>query len=112
VNQYHQLVKDYVQATSSHRPLFICGDAFTVLRELPDEVFDFCMTSPPYWGQREYTIHSIGQEADLAAYLHQLLAVFCEIKRILKPTGSFWLNLGDTYRQKGLMGIPWRVVAN
>ena len=51
----------------------------------------------------------IGLEADPRQFVANLAAVFFELKRILKPTGSFWLNIGDTYSDKGLSGIPWRV---
>ena len=67
------------------------------------------MTSPPYWNKREYHGGGIGLEQDWADYIRHLLAVFCEVHRVLKGTGSFWLNLGDTYQDKGLVGIPWRV---
>lgn len=67
------------------------------------------MTSPPYWKKREYQNGGIGLEADFAQYIKNLLAIFAQVKRVLKSTGSFWLNIGDTYQQKGLAGIPWRV---
>ncbi|MEW5986497.1 MAG: site-specific DNA-methyltransferase [Chloroflexota bacterium] len=68
------------------------------------------MTSPPYWQKREYANHrSIGSEPTIQAYVDSLLQVFAEIRRVLKPTGSFWLNLGDSYKDKNLCGIPWRV---
>jgi DNA modification methylase len=89
--------------------LFITGDACAVLREIPDAAIDFCMTSPPYWGQREYQSGGIGEEKTHTEYIAHLLAIFNQMHRVLKPTGSFWLNLGDTYHNKGLMGIPWRI---
>lgn len=64
---------------------------------------------PPYWGKRYYDTPGIGNEATWQEYVDHLLAVCAEIRRVLKPTGSFWLNLGDTYHQKSLIGIPWRV---
>jgi len=67
------------------------------------------MTSPPYWGKREYENGGIGLEADYREFVQNLAAIFYELKRVLKPTGSFWLNLGDTYSDKGLVGMPWRV---
>jgi site-specific DNA-methyltransferase (adenine-specific) len=76
---------------------------------LPDKSIDFCMTSPPYWGKRQYENGGIGLEDDYEDYISNLLAIFTETKRILKSTGSFWLNLGDTYRKKTLLGIPWRI---
>jgi DNA modification methylase len=91
------------------RPLFFSGDALSVLGELPDNSIDFCMTSPPYWNKREYQNGGIGLETNFAAYLHQLLLTFAQVKRMLKNGGSFWLNLGDTYKDKGLVGVPWRI---
>ena len=90
-------------------PLLLAGDALKVLRELPDESFDFAMTSPPYWGKREYENGGIGLEPDYREFVKALVAICGEVKRVLKPTGSFWLNLGDTFHDKGLVGIPWRV---
>lgn len=90
-------------------PLFILGDARAVLSQWPDASVDFCMTSPPYWGKRRYDQDGIGLEAIPGEYVDNLLAVFAEVKRVLKPTGSFWLNLGDSYHNKALLGLPWRV---
>ncbi len=90
-------------------PLLIQGDAFAVLQELPDASIDFCMTSPPYWGKREYQNGGIGLEASYEKYIANLMAVFDQVKRVLTPAGSFWLNIGDTYFNKHLLGIPWRV---
>ena len=87
----------------------ICGDALKVLRELPADSIDCCMTSPPYWTQREYSNGGIGHEPSSTAYINRLLDVAAEIKRVLTPCGSFWLNVGDVYRKKSLVGIPWRV---
>jgi site-specific DNA-methyltransferase (adenine-specific) len=90
-------------------PLFILGDALGVLHQLPARTVDCCITSPPYWGQRQYQNGGIGLETDYRDYITKLLAVFAEVKRVLKLEGSFWLNIGDTYYQKHLLGIPWRV---
>lgn len=90
-------------------PLLLCGDALHVLRDLPSESIDFAMTSPPYWGKREYENGGIGLEQEYRDFVLNLAAICLELKRVLKPTGSFWLNLGDTYSEKGLVGIPWRV---
>lgn len=95
--------------SSGCRPLFFCGDALSILCELPDNSIDFCMTSPPYWNKREYQNGGIGLEADFEEYSRHLLTIFAQVKRILKKTGSFWLNIGDTYHDKGLVGIPWRI---
>jgi len=67
------------------------------------------MTSPPYWGKREYEGGGIGLEADYRDFIVNVCSVFGEVRRVLKPTGSFWLNIGDSYRNKNLLGIPWRV---
>lgn len=94
---------------SDYRPLFFCGDAISTLHDLPDNSIDFCMTSPPYWNKREYENGGIGLELNFDDYLQHLLAVFAQVNRVLKSTGSFWLNMGDTYQDKGLLGIPWRI---
>jgi site-specific DNA-methyltransferase (adenine-specific) len=90
-------------------PLLILGDALAILKQLPDSSIDFCMTSPPYWGKREYHNGGIGLESSYEEYIANLLTIFEQAKRVLKPTGSFWLNIGDTYFNKRLLGIPWRV---
>ena len=97
------------QAASSLAPLLLHGDAAKVLTNIPASTIDCVMTSPPYWGKREYDSGGIGREANREDYLRALEKVFAEVKRVLKPTGSFWLNIGDTYNDKGLAGIPWRV---
>jgi DNA modification methylase len=95
--------------SGEHHPLFLAGDSLEVLRGLPAESIDFVMTSPPYWGQRAYAGGGIGLEATHTDYIRDLLAVFAEVNRVLKSTGSFWLNIGDAYRNKCQIGIPWRV---
>jgi site-specific DNA-methyltransferase (adenine-specific) len=90
-------------------PFFICGDALAVLRTFPDSCIDFCMTSPPYWGHRQYATGGIGLELDFQDYIALLADICAEVRRVLKPTGSFWLNIGDSYLEKRLLGIPWRV---
>ena len=95
--------------TARVSPLFVLGDALDVLREFPSDIFDCCMTSPPYWGKREYANSGIGLERDYRDFIRNLGAVCREIKRVLKPAGSFWLNIGDSYAGKNLIGIPWRI---
>jgi DNA modification methylase len=91
-------------------PVFVCGDSLAILKTLPDNSIDMVMTSPPYWGKREYDIcECIGMERTHTEYIDNLLAVFNELYRVIKKTGSFWLNLGDSYQNKNLLGIPWRV---
>jgi DNA modification methylase len=86
-----------------------CGDALTVLKTLPTASIDMCMTSPSYWSHRVYDVSGLGQESTYEAYIISLCAILNEVKRVLKPQGSLWLNMGDTYKNKGLCGIPWRV---
>jgi len=102
------LMENYA-ANADTAPLFILGDALAVLRQLPAATFDCCITSPPYWGQRQYNNGGIGMEEDYRDYITHLLAVFAEVKRVLKPEGSFWLNIGDAYYNKHLLGLPWRI---
>ena len=90
-------------------PLLVAGDALQVLGGFPADTFDCCMTSPPYWGKREYSDGGIGLEGCHLDFVANVSAVCSEIKRVLKPTGSLWLNIGDSYRQKNLLGIPWRI---
>ena len=90
-------------------PLLFEGDALTVLKDMPSESIHCVMTSPPYWGKREYENGGIGLEHDYQDFVKHLAAITWEIKRVLKPEGSFWLNIGDSYENKGLVGVPWRV---
>ena len=92
-----------------HLPLLVAGGALQVLRQIPSDMFDCCMTSPPYWGKREYSDGGIGLESCHLDFVANVCAVCLEIRRVLKPTGSFWLNMGDSYRQKNQLGIPWRI---
>lgn len=107
-SNYSRHFKDYL-AEKSTKPLLLEGDALNVLKTLPTSSIDFVMTSPPYWGKREYENGGIGLEEDFRDFVKNLAAVFWEVHRLLKPTGSFWLNLGDSYSGKSLVGIPWRV---
>lgn len=101
-------LSDYL-TSDEHRPLFFAGDSLATLRTFPAESIDFAMTSPPYWGQRAYSSGGIGLEATYQEYVKNLLAITAEVHRVLKPTASFWLNIGDAYRKKCQVGIPWRV---
>ena len=115
------------------------GDALTVLRRLPSESVRCVVTSPPYWGLRDYGIgDQIGLENTLPQFIHRLVAIFAEIKRVLTDDGTFWLNIGDGYtsgnrgwrapdkknparamdirpdtpeglKPKDLIGVPWRL---
>jgi len=104
-----RLELEHYLAGSRISPLFLLGDALHVLSDIPDETFDMVMTSPPYWGKREYDNGGIGLEKHYGQFISDLLAICAELKRVLKSTGSFWLNIGDSYEKKKLLGIPWRV---
>lgn len=80
----------------------LCGDALTQLRTLPSESIHCCVSSPPYFGLRDYG-HSeqIGQEPSLEAYVARLVEVFREVRRVLRRDGTLWLNLGDAYAAGG-----------
>ena len=74
------------------------GDALDVLKIIPDESVQCCITSPPYWGLRDYGIkEQLGLENDLNEYLGKLSDIFEQVRRVLKAYGTFWLNLGDCY---------------
>lgn len=88
----------------------INGDCRTALRQLPDESVNCCVTSPPYWGLRDYGhADQIGQEKTPEAFVQNLVTVFREVKRVLREDGTLWLNLGDSYAEKSLAGTPWLV---
>lgn len=115
------------------------GDAGVVLRNLPADFFQCCVTSPPYWGLRDYEAEGqIGAEDDPRQYIEHLVVVFEQVRRVLAQDGTLWLNIGDSYtsgnreyrapdkknpvramsyraptpaglKPKDLVGIPWRV---
>lgn len=109
----------------------LVGDVFDRLAGLPDDSVDVVVTSPPYWGLRDYGVDGqIGLEATPDAYVAVMVAVFREVRRVLRDDGTLWLNLGDSYagswgaqsrepagsmsrtpglKPKDLIGIPWRV---
>lgn len=84
------------------------GDTREMVRQLPDDTFQCVVTSPPYWGVRDYGVdNQIGAEPDLYQYVERLVTVFRELRRALKPDGTFWLNIGNTYSSGGR---KWRDV--
>ena len=115
------------------------GDAAEVLKRLPENFFRCVVTSPPYWGLRDYgSAGQIGAEEDPDEYVQRLVAVFDEVRRLPRDDGTFWLNIGDCYtsgnrnyrapdkknpvramsyraktprglKPKDLVGIPWRL---
>jgi len=117
----------------------IVGDTRDELRHLPDGAFNCCVTSPPYWGLRDYGYDAqIGAEQTVEKYIASLVDVFREVRRTLRDDGTLWLNIGDSYtsgnrtwrdpdkknpargmsyraptpdglKPKDLIGIPWRL---
>ena len=117
----------------------LLGDSRQVLSGLPADTFHTCVTSPPYWGLRDYGIpEQIGAEMELQDYINHIVQVFREVRRVLRPDGSLWLNVGDSYtsgnrtwrdgdkknparamnyrpptptglKPKDLIGVPWRI---
>ena len=115
------------------------GNALAVLRSLPSDSVRCAITSPPYWGLRDYGIQGqIGLEPSLSQFLDQLTLVFSELRRVLANDGTLWLNIGDGYtsgnrgyrasdkknparamatrpptpdglKPKDLIGVPWRL---
>jgi site-specific DNA-methyltransferase (adenine-specific) len=115
------------------------GDALHALRVLPSNSVQCVVTSPPYWGLRDYGIEGqIGLEPTLPQFINQLVSVFREVRRVLRDDGTLWLNIGDGYtsgnrgyratdkknparamnirpdtpeglKSKDLQGIPWRL---
>jgi len=101
---------------------FYQGDCRKVLAELPAESIQCVVTSPPYWGLRDYgTDGQLGLEQTPDEYVANMVEVFHAVRRVLRKDGTVWLNLGDSYagsgkgqmgdgiKPKDLVGIPWRV---
>lgn len=78
--------------------MIICGNALTELRKLRDESIQMCVTSPPYWGLRDYGIEGqLGLEKTPEEYVAKLVEIFREVRRALRKDGILWMNLGDSY---------------
>lgn len=91
------------------RDVVLCGDNRDVLDTLPKEYVDMIVTSPPYYGQRNYDHEDqIGAEKTPQDYIDDLVKVFSKARRVLRNDGTLWLNLGDKYLDGQLSGMPWR----
>ena len=83
----------------------INGDCLCVLKEMPDESVHCCVTSPPYYGLRDYGIEGqVGREAAPEQYIRKLTEIFSEVYRVLRADGTCWLNISDTYCGTGSKG--------
>jgi site-specific DNA-methyltransferase (adenine-specific) len=88
----------------------ICGDATQVLEVLPEHSVQVVVTSPPYYKQRDYKSDGqLGHEPTPEEYVRRLAGIITACRRVLKPDGLLWLNLGDKYLGGRLLGLPWRV---
>ena len=102
-------ISDYLQRKDLVSPYFICGDSLDVLKDIADNSIDCVITSPPYYMKRQYLGGGIGMEDTYQEYIQNILLITQEIHRVLKDTGSFWLNIGDSYKNKQLLNIPYRI---
>ena len=83
----------------------LCGDSLNVLKALPEGSVHCCVTSPPYYGLRDYGMDAqIGREATPEEYISRLTAVFREVRRVLRPDGTLWVNIADSYCGTGSKG--------
>ena len=81
------------------------GDCLKILKTLPDDSVHCCVTSPPYYALRDYGMEAqIGRETTPKEYISRLTEVFTEVRRVLRPDGTLWLNISDTYAGKGNQG--------
>lgn len=88
----------------------LSGDVRDQLKALADESVHCIVSSPPYFGLRDYGVAGqIGLEQTPAEFVSVMVAVFREARRVLRSDGTLWLNLGDSYASKNLIGIPWQV---
>src|SRR5690349_13805353 len=93
------------------RNQIIAGEAAEVLEKWPDDFVDCIVTSPPYWQQRDYRGEpgQVGREQSASKYVARLTGIFGQCRRVLKPTGSLWLVIGDKFVAGAQAGLPWRV---
>ena len=80
------------------RNTIICGDCLDVLKTLPDKCVHCCVSSPPYWGLRDYGVDGqLGLEKTPDDFIDKLVDIFRDVRRVLRPDGTCWVNLGDSY---------------
>lgn len=95
--------KSSFQEPDHENPLLVLhGDVRTLIKDIPENTFQCVVTSPPYWGVRDYGVDGqIGAEPEINDYIDDLVQVFSEVRRVLRPDGVFWLNIGNTYTSGG-----------
>ena len=87
------------------KPLILTGDVLTKLRRISSSSVHCIVTSPPYWGLRDYGVKGqLGLEGTPEAYIEKLVDVFRELRRVLRADGTLWLNMGDGYASSGSGG--------
>ncbi len=96
-------IRKSFQPPSTDKPfLIINNDVKKALAKIPDETFQTVVTSPPYWGVRDYGYEGqIGAEPTVKEYVQTLVEVFREVRRTLKPDGTMWLNIANCYTSGG-----------
>ena len=91
----------------------ICADAIEGLKTLDSGSVDMCVTSPPYYGLRDYGVDGqIGIEKTPAEYIERLTEIFNEVKRVLKSDGTLWVNISDSYAGSGKGPMSIQVAGN
>ncbi|HAF14927.1 MAG TPA: site-specific DNA-methyltransferase [Blastocatellia bacterium] len=135
----NRISNDIDTALANESCTIIVGDALTELAKFPEKVFECCVTSPPYWGLRDYGIAGqTGAEMSVDEYIEKLVSIFAQVRRVLSDEGTLWLNIGDSYtsgnrtwrdndkknparamsyrpptpaglKPKDLIGVPWRL---
>ena len=96
------LLDPLIHLPNANSVTILVGDCIDILRTLPEMYFQTCVTSPPYFGLRDYKMPGqIGLEATPDEYVTHLIAVFREVRRVLRTDGTVWLNLGDSYARTG-----------
>jgi DNA modification methylase len=95
---------------TSYKNTILQGDSLETMKLISSSSVDCIISSPPYFGQRDYEENNqLGNEDNFEDYLKKLVAIFTECKRVLKSSGTLWLNLGDKYLNGNLIGAPWKV---
>ena len=97
------------QLGRSAMPLYVQGDAVTVMQRIEDASIDCIVTTPPYWRRRSQGTESITATSK-EEFVDELLQAMAQAWRVLKPQGSLWLNMGDDTTDGFVQGIPWRVL--